>query len=75
MRPALMRPKRGALKGPRPLTFTFAEMALEIEQLISRRELERVTGAAADGTPLLTLPLGRHQLPDRAVAEFPRRER
>ncbi len=56
------------------MTFTFAEMALEIEQLISRRELERVTGAAADGTPLLTLPLGRHQLPDRAVAEFARRE-
>jgi len=27
---------------------------VEIEQLISRRELERVTGAAADVTPLLT---------------------
>jgi hypothetical protein len=43
-------------------------MALEIEQFISRRELEGVTGAAADGTPLLTLALGRHQLPDRAPA-------
>ena len=50
-------------------------MALEIEQLISRRELERVTAAAADGTLLLTLPFGRHQLPDCSVAEFARRER
>ena len=31
----------------------WARGAAEVEQLIARGELERVTGAAADGTPLL----------------------